>query len=112
MSPNSNDIQAQLDAIRQAYYQSLPERLARIEHLWRELQQDSANDTGYEEFYRLIHGIAGSAETFGLPALTASARRLLQEIKRVPRPWRQGQLPPLAEEFTEFARIIGTVTEF
>jgi HPt (histidine-containing phosphotransfer) domain-containing protein len=78
----STDIQAQLQAIRQAYCASLPEKLARIELLWRQLQQDQANKTHSEEFYRLLHSIAGSAETFGLPELTRTARAILQQLKQ------------------------------
>jgi HPt (histidine-containing phosphotransfer) domain-containing protein len=77
----STDIQAQLQAIRASYCASLPEKLARIELLWRQLQQDQSNKVIYEEFYRLLHSIAGSAETFGLPELTRAARSIVQQLK-------------------------------
>lgn len=78
----STDIQAQLQAIRQSYCASLPEKLARIELLWRQLQQDQTNKIFYEEFYRLLHSIAGSAETFGLPELTRAARTIVQQLRQ------------------------------
>lgn len=104
-----NDVQAQLNALRLSYYQSLPDRFSRIEYLWQELQQDSSHAANYEEFYRLIHGIAGSAETFGLPALTATARRLLNQIKQLPRPWQQ--IPSIQGDLAEIAQIINSVTK-
>ena len=53
------------------YRGKLPARLEDIERLWRESESDAQ---ALVSLRRELHTVAGSAATFGLPALSAAAR--------------------------------------
>lgn len=97
-----------MEAIRQSYCAALPEKLARIEHLWQSLQRNTGDNTSYEEFYRLLHSMAGSAETFGLPDLTKAARRIVQQLKQTQQ---TNTLADVSDSLLEISKIILTVTQ-
>jgi len=81
-------LQQLLADMRDEYARVLPERLAHIESLWREIA--GGNDSRREELLRAAHSIAGAAATFGLPAVGDAAlelERLLQAI------WASGAAP-------------------
>lgn len=60
---------------RERYLLSLPGRIDRIRALW--VSTRGAGDTqGLRELVREVHSIAGSGGTFGLPAVSESARAL------------------------------------
>lgn len=81
MINNAKEIAEQLAAIAASYRATLPEKLRQIETAWRYLQEHGWNETRYAQLYHLLHSMAGSAETMGLPELTCSARLLLQALK-------------------------------
>ena len=58
------------------YRRTLPGKLAEIEALWLEATQGALSGERYAELRRLIHTLAGSAKTFGLPAVSEAARAL------------------------------------
>lgn len=86
-----DNIQQQLKAVQQSYRASLPEKLARLEVLWLLLQIESELPVNYEEFYRILHTMAGSAETLGYPALTQAARAMVQQLKASKSPAQQAR---------------------
>lgn len=92
MGQNSQDIQAKLQALRTAYAAQLPERIADIEASWRALGDACATPEPLHELHRKLHSMAGSAGTFGLPALGEAARSIEQRLKA----WLKdsAQLPP------------------
>ncbi len=104
----STDVEAQLQAIRQSYCASLPDKLARIEELWKLLQPDGTDKHNYDEFYRLLHSIAGSAETFGLPRLTQVARAIVQQLKTGKE---MTALANIAAPLAELSRLITNITQ-
>jgi chemotaxis protein histidine kinase CheA len=55
-----------LDALSAEYRSSLPERLAEIDHLWRDLQSGVLQASHIADLQRALHTIAGSAKTFGV----------------------------------------------
>lgn len=81
-----DDIRQQLRAVQESYRASLPDKLARLEVLWHLLQAENELQASYEEFYRLLHTMAGSAETLGYPALTQAARAMVQQLKTSKQP--------------------------
>lgn len=62
-----------LETQRAAYRASLPGRLQALETLWHEA---AADPLALRALALCVHGIAGSAATFGLPALGDTARAL------------------------------------
>ena len=104
----STDVETQLQAIRASYCASLPEKLARIEELWQQLQLDGNNKHSYDEFYRLLHSIAGSAETFGLPKLTLVARSIVQLLKSGKE---HAALPNITVPLAELSKQIADITQ-
>ncbi|MBI3560709.1 MAG: Hpt domain-containing protein [Gammaproteobacteria bacterium] len=107
MTPYQDDIQAKIAAVRQSYCEALPQRLARIQTLWQLLHGDSNDQASYDEFYRLIHTMAGSAETFGFPELTQTARRIVQQLKTADPALIQN--PVIAQELESLQRIIHNI---
>ncbi|MGD9386507.1 MAG: Hpt domain-containing protein, partial [Thioalkalispiraceae bacterium] len=79
---NEESIQEKLEKVRLSYISALAEKRDMINSNWANLQ-DNWNPQDYDHIYRLIHGIAGSAETFGFPELTVKARAALDDLKEV-----------------------------
>ncbi len=101
----------ELELLRAKYVAALPAKMAHIETIWLYLKsaQSGQNVTVLLEpalldceefsmstFYRLVHNLAGSGASYGLPALSQSARELTNFLK----PWSDpdkltSQQPPL-----------------
>lgn len=62
--------------LRDAYRAALPGRIAEICDQWASLERGAALAPEPREFQRRVHTIAGSAGTFGLPAVGDCAREL------------------------------------
>ena len=77
---NNENIQEKLEKVRLSYISTLEEKTNKINSLWQLLKLDWDQET-YSNMYMIIHGIAGSAETFGLPELTREARAVLDRLK-------------------------------
>lgn len=73
MQPNLNEKLCQLE---QRYLQDLPDKLASIDNLWRKLTLSKWNDDAFGLFYKLVHGISGTAGSFGLDELGEVARSI------------------------------------
>ena len=82
MNDKHSKIQAQLDAIRLSYIESLKSKRETIEVNWSNLNNDWVADT-YDSLYLVIHGLAGSAETFGFPEITQQARVVVNQFKEL-----------------------------
>ena len=79
---NSKNIQKKLEQIRLSYIASLAEKKEAIDTHWSTLKTNWDTEI-HDAMYLIIHGIAGSAETFGMPELTQQARTILELLKRV-----------------------------
>ena len=77
-SDNQNSKADKLQALREAFGAKLPERLAAIRRLWLALRENPDDTSLSDEFYRLIHSMAGSSGTFGYHQFGACARHLEQ----------------------------------
>jgi len=65
-----------LEAQRADYRRSLPQRLAQIESLWRQVLNGEAPAQALTTLERCAHSLAGSGATFGFAALGDAARVL------------------------------------
>lgn len=73
MSP---DARAQLQALREAFLQELPARLAALRAAWGEPEEARAAALRFQ-----AHRLAGAAGTFGLPEVSVAARELEDLLK-------------------------------
>jgi HPt (histidine-containing phosphotransfer) domain-containing protein len=71
---NHAAMQVLLADMRNEYARKLPEQLALIESLWREI--DGGSDARREQLLRAAHSMAGAAATFGLPDVGNAALEL------------------------------------
>lgn len=87
---SEQDIQARLADIRRSYIASLSPRRQNIIELWDSLQAqwDAA---AFETLHRLVHSLAGSAETFGFADITQAARLLVDDLRKL-----EGKPPSLS----------------
>lgn len=69
-----------LAAMRRSFAAALPETLARIERAWA-AAAGAADPRLWEELARLGHDLAGSAGSFGLPAVGDAARELEEAVR-------------------------------
>lgn len=77
---SNKDISEKLAVVRQSYIASLVEKQDTINKHWGSLCE-MWNEEIYHELYIIIHGLAGSAETFGFPDITAQARSIVDQFK-------------------------------
>lgn len=82
MDNKHSKIQEKLDAIRISYIASLSQKRESIETSWSNLNNEWIADT-YDSLYLVIHGLAGSAETFGFPEITQQARTVVDQFKEL-----------------------------
>ncbi len=76
---------ARMRQVREAYCEGLPARLAAIEAVWAEAwRQDPPHAARLDEVHRLVHGLAGTAGTFGLAQVSAAALRLEERLVAAP----------------------------
>jgi len=85
---DEKNIQQKLAVIRQSYLASLGEKQLAITECWQTLKQGWDQKT-LDDLYLIMHGLAGSAETFGLPEVTQNARIIVNRL----RPLKSGKLP-------------------
>ncbi|MDH4275313.1 MAG: response regulator, partial [Gammaproteobacteria bacterium] len=73
-------IRRELDILRDTYHQDLPNKLKEIQEKW--FMAAATGDARIaQDFYRLAHGLAGSAGVFGLPEVAAVARELERHLE-------------------------------
>lgn len=86
MTDKHADKIAKLRILQQTFGAQLPDRLAAIRRAWATSRLHPENDTARQEFYRLIHGLAGSAGTFGYYELGERAKQLEEFLLRITHP--------------------------
>jgi len=65
-----------LEILAESYLRELPDKLATIDNLWRKVTLSVWNDKAFELFHSMVHGIAGTAGSFGLVEVGEVARSL------------------------------------
>ena len=71
---DADELKRQMAAFSADYRAGLPAKLERIDALWQVLSSGAADIEAGGELLRALHTIAGSAKTFGLPAVGDAAR--------------------------------------
>lgn len=82
MTDPSAGLESRLAQLRMRYLEALPGRLAQLREAVEGLASASAGPAERFEAYRQAHNIAGSAGTYGFPALSAPARAVESHLKR------------------------------
>lgn len=70
-------------ALAQAWRAQLPQRLHEAQHKVQALRADPSDDASLQELHRILHTVAGSAGTFGMPDLGTAARAAEHECDRL-----------------------------
>jgi len=65
-----------LEKLLGSYLQELPDKLATIDNLWRKVTLSVWNDKAFKLFHSMVHGIAGTAGSFGLVEVGEVARSI------------------------------------
>ncbi|MBL7478439.1 diguanylate cyclase [Legionella bononiensis] len=80
--------QNKLNELIAIYSKNLPEKIHRIEMLWKE-QQHHWNVDHFQDFHREVHSLCGSSGTYGYMELSKAARQMEVFLKNI---LTQGQL--------------------
>ncbi|MES2262278.1 MAG: Hpt domain-containing protein [Pseudomonadota bacterium] len=75
------EFRARLAALGDKYAARLPATLQAISDALSHCRNDQDDAEGIAQLHDLLHGVAGSAGTFGLAVLGQQARRLEQELR-------------------------------
>ncbi|WP_295992029.1 Hpt domain-containing protein [Rugamonas sp.] len=96
------DFHARLRALGDKFAARVPETMAAIERALAACAARGATPECVGELHELLHGIAGSAGTFGFTVLGREARRLEQQARAV----QAGEVewPPLAAQLAQLLR--------
>ncbi len=76
-------LQTKLAQVRQSFVASLSGLLDAIDRSWGGLLGETLDGERVQEAHRLVHQLAGSGGTFGLPELSRAARRLELGLREV-----------------------------
>jgi len=69
-------VQEKIFAVQKNFAEQLPRKIHKVEETWKLLEQGSWEKDLFQLFYRMIHTIAGSGGTLGLPEVGAAAKEL------------------------------------
>ena len=75
-SPLPPDLQQALDLFRAQFAEQLPARLAELHERLAAWQAEPASDERLRDLHRVLHRLAGSAGTFGMPAFGEACRAI------------------------------------
>jgi HPt (histidine-containing phosphotransfer) domain-containing protein len=98
--PVDPQYRARLQALGDKYAAGIPAALARISAALSHCRNANADPEKLEELHALLHGVAGSAATFGFAMYGSQARRLEQKLLPLlgKRPAESAEWPTLAAE--------------
>ena len=74
--------QEKLRKLQQKYIDQLPDKLSALNRVWLKALHENAPGT-LEELRQLAHNLAGSAGTFGFPAISIEARKLENTLRNL-----------------------------
>ena len=78
---SSPPIPGELLALQQAFAEELPGRVTVISNIWDAFQQHLDDEKRADEFYRMVHNLAGAGGTFGVMPVSHAAYELELAIK-------------------------------
>ena len=103
-TPVDPNFRARLSALGDKYAAGIPATLQAISDALSHCRNAGADAESLVKLHDLLHGVAGSAATFGFPAYGAEARRLEQELLPL-----QGKRPA---EVADWAMLAEQVQRF
>ena len=74
-------IDAQIEALRIKYGESLPDRAHQLRELWAAIEDGAEGEEGLIELQRAAHTLAGSGATFGFVGVGEAARSIEQALE-------------------------------
>ncbi len=83
MNMDMEGFEQELQALKDAYAEQLPAKLAQIDELWGVLVDKRWDEAVFNTFHRTVHSMAGSAPVFGFSAMGKCARELEISLKAV-----------------------------
>ncbi len=96
-----------LSALSADYRATLAEKLLHIDQMWKELTAGSTAHGPMTTLHRELHTLAGSAKTFGLPAVSEAARVAEHFIE----PYALVDALPAAPKLIEFENLLVALRE-
>lgn len=99
---SDDEFRQMLDAVSAEFRASLPARLAGIDELWGCVTGSGHNAQQMDDLIRMLHKIAGSAETFGLTAVGQAAAAAESALE----PYRGSRQMPDAASRAEITRLL------
>ncbi|XLZ71618.1 Hpt domain-containing protein [Massilia sp. SR12] len=82
-TPTDPEFQDRLQALRDKYAASVPERMAAIRDGLALCVEAGRSPANLEQLHHALHSVAGSAGSFGLHALGGESRRIEQLVRGV-----------------------------
>jgi PAS domain S-box-containing protein len=79
--PSHTDVEQKLAALQAEFKRTLPDKVAKIELLWKSILSDDGTDSMIIDCHRMAHTLIGTAGTFGAIVVTTAARELEQALK-------------------------------
>jgi HPt (histidine-containing phosphotransfer) domain-containing protein len=79
--PPGSELQQALEQFRAQFAASLPERLAEARERLASCRAAPGDDERLRALHRVLHRLAGSAGTFGMPDLGAASRAIEEELE-------------------------------
>lgn len=98
-------IQEKLEVVKKSYAASLKEKSSAIKENWETLCSKWDQDV-LHQLHIIVHGLAGSAETFGFVEITTEARGIVDKLKQLDK-----NRPPDAKTMEELTNNIISFTK-
>lgn len=80
---DTNELQAKLKLLSDAYAAQLPEKFRQIEQACEQLPRDNWDEEGFQALYRMVHSLTGSGKTFGFALLSDVAHNLEEYLRQI-----------------------------
>ncbi|MDX1376322.1 MAG: Hpt domain-containing protein [Burkholderiales bacterium] len=104
---DADDLAAELAALATEYRAKLAGRLDSLDACAAELPAGPARTARLADLRRELHPLAGSARTFGLPAVSAAAR----DAERFLDPWCDAQATPGAADWEALRALLAALRQ-
>ena len=76
-----NKFARELEELRIAYLQTLPDKSRLIKKAWHSLDFENWDVNQFKSVYRLVHNLAGGAGTYGFLAISSHARMIMAKMQ-------------------------------
>jgi diguanylate cyclase (GGDEF)-like protein len=101
----TSNIDSKLQELSVQYAKKLPAKIDTIQKYWLKLKSDW-NDSAWDDLYREVHNLTGSAGTYGYHQLSKDARTLVELLKK------HKEKVPNENQFDDIDDIIAKLSKF